>query len=111
MKKALLSIAFVIGLSTSASAKVVTLTVNKEASHGQIILTNTVSIGTNEVATIISMLSSGDAQLDIVKDGVLNFIFAPQIQSYNRDTVRPYVIAGPATFILRTQSSLVPQQA
>jgi len=81
--------ALLVALVTSASARFVTLVVNNNPDLGPVILESAVSIGTNEVAEIIS--SKGGGGIHLIKDGITNNVaLSIALGSY------PVVIAGPA---------------
>jgi hypothetical protein len=89
MKTRIFCFALLITLATSASARFVTLVVNSNPGLGPVILDSAVTIGTNEVAQVVS--SHGGGGVYLIKDGITNNVSLSIAQGNY-----PTVIAGPA---------------
>jgi hypothetical protein len=103
----------VISYALAAEASIVTLTAS--STNTAVEVTAELTIGQYEVAELVSFPSSLNgvdegprAYLDIIKDGK-TFMHYVREPSYNPDRVRsplePVIIAGPATFRLKTNRS------
>src|SRR5262245_17303028 len=91
MKRTILSFALLVTLATTASGRFVTLHVN--ASSGPQILTDSLSVGTNELAKVVSA-SSPSFTFKMVHSGVTNLVSFTDAAAY------PMVLTGPVTFLL-----------
>jgi hypothetical protein len=86
-----------------SQSAVVTLQANSDPTRGAIIITNSVNIATNQLATVLARdnengLGRGP-QAYWVKDGITN-----SFPLYAVTPILPVVVAGPAFFVLSTAS-------
>jgi hypothetical protein len=107
MKITLLTATLIVGFTTLARGKDVTMTVNANSDYGAIVYSNTVSIASNEVATVTSVFGDWSAALLIQKDGITVNPFNGQgAGAVYVTNARLIVVAGPAVFTLIKISGL-----
>jgi hypothetical protein len=95
--KRLLQSALCACLCVTAQAGEITLTVNQQEGHGVTILSDQVSIGTNEGAEVTSIFGTyGGISLYVIKNGITNGLSA----SSTLPLANPVAVAGPATLRL-----------
>lgn len=93
MKINIIAVALVLSFCVTSPAADVTLTVNNNASLGVIKTSDSVTIGTNETATVVGVFYYGtDGMLEIVKNGITNNCTVASLHPPSRSTVVP----GPA---------------
>jgi hypothetical protein len=96
MKRLLQSTVLCACLYGTTQAGEITLTVNQQEGHGAMILSDQVSIGTNEVAQVTSIFGSGAITLRVIKNGITNSLPATGFSP----SASPVAVAGPATLQL-----------
>ncbi|MSU58125.1 MAG: hypothetical protein EXS35_08095 [Pedosphaera sp.] len=91
-------------LGYAVEAKEATLTANNQPNAGAVMLTDEVSIGTNEVATVKSLYGVGAGTfLKVIKNGITNSVQADLLRGGGSSAPLPLPsVAGPATIRLVT---------